>query len=86
MILGELVKQHDLKATPEQIREQVESLAKSYQDPQMVINYYYGDRNRMAEVESLVLEDNMMNFVLGKAKVTEKVVPFKELMSQKAPA
>ncbi len=83
MILGELVKQNELKATPEQIREQVESLAKSYQDPQMVINYYYGDRNRMAEVESLVLEDNMMNFVLGKAKVTEKVVPFKELMSQK---
>ena len=85
-ILNDLVKENDLKATPEQIREQVESLAKSYQDPQMVINYYYGDRNRMAEVESLVLEDNVVNFVLGKAKVTDKVVPFKELMAQKSAA
>lgn len=86
MILGELVKIHDLKASPEQVRAQVESLAKSYQDPEMVIKYYYGDRNRMDEVESLVLEDNVMNLVLGMAKIVEKTIPFKELMSQKTPA
>lgn len=86
MILGDLVKKHDLKVTPEQVRAQVESLAKSYQDPQMVINYYYGDRNRMAEVESLVLEENVMNFVLDQAKTSEKTIPFKELMAQRAPS
>ena len=84
LILGDLVKLHDLKASPDQVRAQVESLAKSYQDPQMVINYYYGDKNRMEEVESMVLEDNVMAYVLGQAKVTEKVVPFNELMGQQA--
>ena len=86
LILADLVKTHDLKTTPEQVRAEVESLAKSYQDPQMVINYYYGDRNRIAEVDSIVLEENVMNFVLGMAKVVDKTIPFKELMSQKAPA
>jgi trigger factor len=86
LILGDLVKKHDLKATAEQIRAKVESLAKSYQDPEMVINYYYGDSNRIAEVESLVVEDNVLNFVLGQAKIKEKMVPFSELMSQKAPS
>lgn len=84
LILGDLVKLHDLKASPDQVRAQVESLAKSYQDPQMVINYYYGDKNRMEEVESMVLEDNVMAYVLGQAKVTEKVVSFNDLMEQQA--
>jgi len=86
LVLADLVKTHELKATPEQVRTQVESLAKSYQDPQMVINYYYGDRNRLAEVDSIVLEENVVTFVFGKAKLTEKVLPFNELMAQKAPA
>jgi trigger factor len=82
MILSDMVKLHELKATPEQVRAKVEALAKSYQDPEMVINYYYADRNRMAEVESLVIEENVMEYVLGKAKVVDKVMPFNELMSK----
>ncbi len=83
LILGELIEKNDLKATPEQIRAQVELMAKSYQDPKMVIDYYYSDKNRVAEVESVVLEDNVVNFVLSKAKVVEKAMPFKELMAQR---
>ena len=83
LIVRDLIEKNALKATPEQIRSQIELLAKSYQDPQMVINYYYGDKNRIAEVESMVLEDNVVNFVLEKAKVAEKITPFKELMSQR---
>ncbi len=86
MILGDLVKLNDLKASPEQIRTQIESLAKSYEDPAMVIDYYYGDRDRLAEVESLVVEGNVVDYVLGQAKIIEKTVPFNELMAQKAPA
>jgi trigger factor len=45
-----------------------------------VVKYYFGDRQRLAEVEALVIEENVVNFVLSKAKVTESVVSFDELM------
>jgi trigger factor len=80
LILAELVKANKLQATIEQIKAQVEDFAQSYEDPQQVVKYYFSDRNRLAEVEALVLEENVVNYVLGKSKVTEKVLPFDELM------
>ncbi|OGB26305.1 MAG: trigger factor [Burkholderiales bacterium RIFCSPLOWO2_02_FULL_57_36] len=86
LILAEVVKSNNLQAKPEQIKAQVEEFAQSYEDPQQVIKYYFSDRNRLAEVEALVLEENVVNYVLGKAKVTEKPVPFDELMGNNAAA
>lgn len=86
LILAELVKINNLQATAEQVKAQVEELAQSYEDPQQVLKYYYGDRRRLAEVEALVLEENVVNYVLGKAKVTEKAVAFDELMGNNAQA
>ena len=48
--------------------------------------YYYSDRNRLAEVEALVLEENVVNYVLGKAKAADKSLPFDELMGNNAQA
>ncbi|WP_394781558.1 trigger factor [Undibacterium sp.] len=86
LILAELVKANNLQATAEQIKAQVEDFAQSYEDPQQVVKYYYSDRSRLAEVEALVLEENVVTYVLGKAKVTEKVLPFDELMGNNAQA
>ncbi|MBI1771062.1 MAG: trigger factor, partial [Burkholderiales bacterium] len=86
LILAELVKANSLQATTEQIKAQVEDFAQSYEDPQQVVKYYFSDRNRLAEVEALVLEENVVNYVLGKAKVTDKVLPFDELMGNNAQA
>ncbi|BBB60212.1 trigger factor [Undibacterium sp. KW1] len=86
LILAELVKANNLQATTEQIKAQVEDFAQSYEDPQQVVKYYFSDRNRLAEVEALVLEENVVNYVLGKAKVTDKVLPFDELMGNNAQA
>ncbi len=80
LILAELVKANQLQATPEQIKTQVEDFAQSYEDPKQVVKYYFSDRNRIAEVEALVLEENVVNYVLGKAKVSVAVLPFDELM------
>ena len=80
LILSQLVSEHKLHATPEQVKAQIEDFAQSYEDPKEVLKYYYGDRNRLAEVEALVLEENVVNYVLGKAKVTTKAVAFDELM------
>ncbi|MDE2429323.1 MAG: trigger factor [Burkholderiales bacterium] len=86
LILAELVKANNLQATAEQIKAQVEDFAQSYEDPQQVVKYYFSDRNRLAEVEALVLEENVVNYVLGKAKVADKVLPFDELMGNNAQA
>ncbi|NDI85160.1 trigger factor [Undibacterium crateris] len=86
LILAELVKTNSLQATADQIKAQVEDFAQSYEDPQQVVKYYYSDRNRLAEVEALVLEENVVNYVLGKAKVADKQLPFDELMGNNAQA
>jgi len=81
LILSEMVKANSLSATPDQIKTYIEDFSKAYEDPQQVIKYYYSDRNRIAEVEALVLEENVVNFVLEKAKVKETTVPFDDLMN-----
>lgn len=80
LILSELVKTHELRATGDQVRAYVDDFAKAYEDPQQVVKYYFSDRQRLAEVEALVIEENVVRFVLSKAKVKDTQVPFDELM------
>ena len=80
LILADVVKENQLQASAEQVKAQVEDFAQSYEDPKEVLKYYFSDRSRLAEVEALVLEENVVNYVLSKSKVTEKSVPFDELM------
>jgi trigger factor len=86
LILADVVKENALQATANQVKAQVEDFAQSYEDPQQVVKYYFSDRNRLAEVEALVLEENVVNYVLGKTKVTEKTVAFDELMGNNGQA
>ena len=82
LVVAEAVRTHELQAKPEQIRTHIEELAASYERPEDVVRWYYGDNQRLAEVEAVVIESNVADFVLGKAKVTEKTVSFEELMGQ----
>ena len=82
LVVGELVRANQLQATPAQIKQHVEELAASYENPAEVVRWYYGDQNRMSEVESVVIENNVTEFVLSKVKVTEKAISFDELMGQ----
>jgi trigger factor len=86
LILSQLVNEQKLQAQPEQVKAQIEEFAQSYEDPREVLKYYYSDRRRLAEVEALVLEENVVNYVLGMAKVTTKAVAFDELMGSNAQA
>lgn len=83
LILAELVKSENLLATPEQVRAMVEENAQSYEHPEEVIRWYYAQPQRLGEVEGLVIESNVVEWVLGKAKVTDKPAVFDELMGQK---
>lgn len=82
LVVAELVRGSELQAKPEQIRAHVEELAASYEKPADVVRWYYGDNRRLAEVEAIVIENNVTEYVLGKAQVKDKPVSFEELMGQ----
>ncbi len=84
LVVSELVRQQSLQATPDQIKAHVEELSASYEKPAEVQRWYYSDNSRMAEVEGIVIEQNVTNYVLSLAKVTEKTISFDELMGQQA--
>jgi trigger factor len=81
LVVGELVRANNLQAKPDQLRAHIEEMSQSYEKPAEVMNWYLGDRQRMAEVEAVVIENNVTEFVLARAKVTDKVLPFDELMT-----
>ena len=81
LLIAELVKANDLRATPEQVQTQVANIAQAYEDPQGFIRWYMSDANRLAEVEAVAMEDNVVTWALSKAKVTTKDIPFDELMN-----
>jgi trigger factor len=81
LVVGELVRSHNLQARPEQLQAHIEEMSQSYEKPAEVMRWYLSDRKRMAEIEAVVVENNVAAFVLGKARVTDKVVPFDELMA-----
>lgn len=81
LVVAEIVKKNELYAKPEQIRAVVEEQAQSYEDPADVVRWYYSDTQRLAQVEALVVEDNVVDWVLGVAKVSDKAVEFDELMA-----
>jgi trigger factor len=82
LILAELVKVQKLQAGPEQVRGVVEDLAQSYENPGEVVNWHYSSPDRLSEIESAVLEDNVVAWVLEKVASVDKPVTFDELMGK----
>lgn len=82
LVVAELVRANKLQATLDQLKAHIQELASSYEKPSEVERWYFSDNNRMAEVEAVVLENNVTDFVLSKAKVNEKAISFDELMAQ----
>jgi trigger factor len=84
LVLAEVVKVQALQAKPEQVKALVDEAAQTYERPQEVIDWYYAQPQRLAEVEAVAIENNVVDWVLSQAKVTDKAVAFDELMGQKA--
>ena len=84
LVVAELVNANGLHAKPEQIDAHITELAASYESPAEVVRWYKGDNRRLAEIEAIVIENNVTEFVLGKARVSDKSVSFEELMGQQA--
>lgn len=84
LILAQLVDENKLEPTQEQIKAVVSDFAESYEDPEEVVEWYFADKQRLQGPTSLATESNVVEFVLGKAKVTEKALSFDEVMGAQA--
>ena len=81
LVVAELVKTNNLQAQPDQLRAHIEELSQSYEKPADVMRWYLSDRQRMAEVEAVVIETNVTAHVLGLVKINDKALPFDDLMT-----
>lgn len=80
LLLGELINTNNLHANADQIRAMVEVFSQSFERPADVVSWYYADPKRLDEPSALATEENAVEWVLSKAKVTDKKVKFDDLM------
>ncbi|MDR2014220.1 MAG: trigger factor [Azoarcus sp.] len=84
LIMAELVKNSELRATAEQTRAFIHEMADSYEDPQELVRWYYAQPGRLAGAEAVVTEDNVVEWICSRAKTSDKAVSFDELMGNNA--
>ena len=86
LLMAEIVKANDLKVDPARVKAKVEEIAAPYEHPEEVVKWYYADPRRLGEVESLVFEEQVVDWVLEQAQVEEKPQTFNEIMNPEAAA
>ncbi|MES9957896.1 MAG: trigger factor [Sedimenticola sp.] len=84
LVIGEVIKENNIELDADRVRERVEQFAQSYEKPQEVIDYYYGNKQQLAAIENVVLEDQVVDWVLDQAKVEDSPAAFAELMAPEA--
>ena len=80
LIMQAIVREHDLKPDADRVRERIEVMSASYEDPKAFIQWYYSDRQRLSQLESMILEEQVIEKVLETADVKDKEMSFQELM------
>ncbi|MFZ5620144.1 MAG: trigger factor [Pseudomonadota bacterium] len=79
LIIGEIIKRNGIQVDPERVRRLIEGIAASYENPDEVVKWYYENREAMGSAQSLALEEQVVEWLLGQAKVVEKSCTFDEL-------
>ncbi|GMQ95707.1 MAG: trigger factor [Gammaproteobacteria bacterium] len=81
LLVGELIKENGIKADPKVVRARIESIASTYEDPKEVVRWYYSEPARLSDVESTVLEDTVVAWILDRAEVVAEPTSFDELLN-----
>jgi trigger factor len=81
LMLSEIVKEAALRADPDTVRDRIESIASTYDESDKVVNFYYSNQERLQEIESAVLEDQVVEWILERAEVSEVETTFDELLN-----
>jgi trigger factor len=79
LIIGKIINDNNLQVDVARVREMIEQLASTYDHPQAVVDYYYSDRNRLGSVETVVLEDQVVELIMGQVTVEDEVIGFDAL-------
>src|SRR5690606_3506696 len=79
LIIGEVIKRNGIQVDPERVRRTVETLAASYENPDEVVKWYYENRDALVSAQSLVLEEQVVEWILSQAQVEESPCSFDEL-------
>ena len=82
LLLNEMIRTLELHADADRVRAEIEEMASTYEDPQEVINWYYANQEQLANVESKVLEDQVVERLLEKAAIAEMPCTYQEAISQ----
>jgi trigger factor len=82
LIIADIVRTRQIRVEPARVRQMIETVAQGYEDPAEVVKWYYADQQRLAEVEALALEDEVVAWILSQAEVTEKEMTFDDLMNK----
>jgi len=84
LIIAEIVEQHQIKVDEKRVRAKVEQLAESYEKPQELIDYYYSRKENLATIENIVLEDQVVDWILSQVNVETPATTFDEVMNPDA--
>lgn len=86
LLISEIIKKNEIKADPGKVKETIETIASSYEDPKQVVDYYYGNAEYLQNVEGMVLEQQVTEWAMSNATVVDKTLTFKEVMNPETPA
>ena len=81
LLLAEIIRTKEIKPDAERVRARIESIAATYEDPNEVIKWYYGDRSRLADIETTVLEDQVVDWILERAQISDEDSSFDEVLN-----
>ena len=82
LILGEVIQKESIKLDNDKVRSTIEDMAKSYERPEDVVAWYYSDESRLNEVQQMVLEDQVVEWLVTQAKVSDETVNFNDVMDK----
>ena len=80
LVMGEIILKQNLKADPEKVREAVEELASTYESPEEVVKWYYSNEEQLSAIESSVVEEQVIDYIIEEAGITEKQVSYQEVI------
>lgn len=86
LIVNAIVEKNELTADEDKVRETIETMAGSYEDPEQVINFYYSNDQQMNQIRNMVLEEQIVDFVMASAKVTEIPASYEDAVKREQPA
>lgn len=82
LVLGELIKEKEVKADASRVRSTIEEMAQPYENPEQVVAWYYENQQMLQQVEAMVLEDQVVDLILEQATVTDQEMSYEDAVKQ----